>query len=399
MAEIKFIKTKLNQAMNKPARLLMVSTVSSTLKVFLKPFAVYFRKLGWQVDGMANPDKYGGIPDGFDHYFEICWSRNPLNRNNYLKAAKRVKQVVKDGNYDFVHVHTPVAAFITRFALRSLRKAGKPKIIYTAHGFHFHENGSILNNILYRNLEKLAGKWTDYLVVINDEDEKAALHHRIVPPDRVRHIPGIGVDTKFFNPDQVNSNDLASIHKEFGLNSTDQLLLMIAEFNRSKGHQDAIRALAKLNRPDIHLVLAGDGSRIHEMEKLAARLSVKRQVHFAGFRNDTRTLIRASTATLLPSEREGLPMVVMESLSMGVPVIGSNIRGTRELLEDGSGILCKTGDIEKLAAAMQWIVNHPEERREMGILGRKKIRMYDVENIIKLHENMYAEVLSSKRNL
>ena len=66
-----------------------------------------------------------------------------------------------------VHVHTPVASFVTRYALR---KEKKLKIIYTCHGFHFYKGGSILNWMLFYPIEYLAARWTDKLITINSED-------------------------------------------------------------------------------------------------------------------------------------------------------------------------------------------------------------------------------------
>ena len=110
-------------------KVLFVTTVSGTLRAFLLPFAEHFRSQGWVVDGMAQ-----GITDcsicrnSFDRVWEVNWSRNPLEFNNFIETPKRVKEVVLEEQYDIVHVHTPVAAFITRLALRKAEKNGRPKL-------------------------------------------------------------------------------------------------------------------------------------------------------------------------------------------------------------------------------------------------------------------------------
>ncbi|HET98486.1 MAG TPA: glycosyltransferase family 1 protein, partial [Desulfurivibrio alkaliphilus] len=148
------------------ARLLQVGTVAITLRTFLLPIADHFTKKGWRVDALAHGAASVPRPPCFAECWEIGWSRNPWSVGSLWRAMARVREVVDRGDYDIVHVHTPVAAFITRLALARWRRAGRPQVIYTAHGFHFHRGGRPWKNVLFRGLEKLAGRWTDYLVVI-----------------------------------------------------------------------------------------------------------------------------------------------------------------------------------------------------------------------------------------
>lgn len=326
-------------------RLLMVTTIPNTLRAFLLPFARHFRSLGWRVDAMARGvSTFQECLDAFDHVWDVEWSRNPLDPWNVAKAPNTIRNVVKREGYDLVHVHTPVAAFVTRYALRGLRNSGKPVVIYTAHGFHFYEGGPPVRNAAFLSLEKLAGRWMDYLVVINRDDESAAKRYALAPPGKVCYMPGIGVDTDCYS--HVSENDIRRVYQELGLTAEHQLFLMVAEFNPRKRHRDVLEALAKLNRGSVHLALAGKGRLFEEMKQLTKKLGIGSQVHFLGYRRDIPVLIRASLATILPSEREGLPRSVMESLCLGVPVIGSRIRGTRELLDGGSGILVDVGDVD-----------------------------------------------------
>ena len=76
---------------------------------------------------------------------------------------KTIKELQQKNKYDVIHVHTPIAAFITRFALRGTNV----KIIYTAHGFHFFEGSPKINWIIYYYMEKIASKWTDIIITLN----------------------------------------------------------------------------------------------------------------------------------------------------------------------------------------------------------------------------------------
>lgn len=378
-------------------KLLHITTIEGTLRAFLLPFASHFRSKGWQVDGMAQ--RISKVPESvqaFDKVWEIEWSRNPLDPSNFIAAPKVIKEAMEREEYDIVHVHTPVAAFVSRATLNKFRKQGKCKVIYTAHGFHFHPGGSKLKNAIYLNLEKLGGHWTDYLVTINREDEAAAKKHHLLPSDRIRYMPGIGVDLDYYNPDCVSELAVAQVRQELGLTKETPLFLTVAELIPRKRHRDVIQAFAALARPEVHLALAGPAKAdiLEEMQQLASDLGVKNQVHFLGMRKDIPALMKAAIATILVSSQEGLARCVLESLSMAVPTIGTKIRGIQELVEDECGLLVELGDIPGITQAMAWVLEHPQEVQNMGKNGRLKMQKYQINHIVKLHEDLYAEALS-----
>lgn len=374
-------------------RLLMVSTIAPTLRAFLLPIARHVRAQGWRADGMAQGiSACPECTEAFDRTWEVDWSRNPLAPQNFLQTPRTIRNLVEREGYDLVHVHTPVGAFVTRYALR---KRAVPQVLYTAHGFHFYQGGHPLKNAMFLALEKMAGRWTDYLVVINREDERAAQRHRIVPADKVRYMPGIGVDTSIYRPEAVSPAQVQQVRQELGLEPEDKLLLMVAEFIPRKRHSDVLHAFARVASPSAHLAFAGGGPLVDRMKALAQQLNVADRVHFLGFRTDVPVLIRASMATVLCSEQEGLPRSVMESLSLQVPVIGTDIRGTRDLLQEGGGLLVRLGDADALAQAIAWMIGHEQEAQEMGRRGREYMAGYDVQRIIALHQALYDEALAA----
>ena len=254
-----------------------------------------------------------------------------------------------------------------------------------------------LRNFLFRKLEQRAGRWTDFLVVINREDEQAALRYGIVPPERLRYMPGIGVDTRHYSAQAVSKADLARVRQELGLAATDRLILMVAELIPRKRPADALYTFAQLQRPEAHLAFAGPGPLRDELKQLAIRLGIAQRVHFLGYRKDVPVLIQSSVATLLCSEQEGLPRSVMESMCQGVPVIGSRIRGMTDLLENGRGQLVPVGDVRGFADAIAWILDRPSAAEQIGQRGREAMANYDLSNIIRLHETLYNEALGNER--
>jgi glycosyltransferase involved in cell wall biosynthesis len=243
------------------------------------------------------------------------------------------------------------------------------------------------------------------LVVVNGEDQEAAKRYNIVPADRIQYMPGQGVDTSSYRPEAVSPAQVQRVRAEMGLGSEDYLLLIVAEFIARKRHEDALRAFARLDRLDVHLALAGDGPLTDSMKALALELGIAERVHFLGYRTDVPVLLRASLALVLPSEQEGLPQCVGEALSLERPVIGSDIRGTRDLVQGGPsgpefepdrcGLLFRLGDVEDLARAMAWILDHPHEARSMGQRGRRRMVDYDIGRILSLYDSLYEKALKA----
>ncbi len=373
-------------------RLLMVTTIPDTLKAFLLPFARHFRAQGWRVDAMAcgisnSPE----CLETFDHVWDVEWSRNPLDPRNLLVAPSIIQEVVQQAEYNIVHVHTPVAAFVCRYALSNFKYQQRPTIIYTAHGFHFHSGGQPLKNSVFIALEKLAGRWTDYLVVMNREDEQAARRLRLVLPERIRYMPGIGVNLQYYSSDASSNNEVERVRQQLDIAPDISLFVSVAEFIKRKRPQDILKAFACVNHPKAHLAFAGDGPLMEQMQHLASQLGIQHKVSFLGFRKDIPTLMRASVATILASEQEGLPRCVMESMCLGIPVIGTKIRGTQDLLSQDCGLLVKVGDIQELTGAIAWIINHPLEARILGERGKQRMAAYDVRHVIELHQKLYTE--------
>ena len=191
-------------------RILLAATVPGHFRHFHLPWVKRLRELGCVVHGAA--DRITEMPEcvaAFNEVHDVPFSRNPRDLRAVSAAGHTIAALMDQIQFDLVHVHTPVAAFITRKYAHPFRRRGA-KTVYTAHGFHFHDNGSPLTNFIFQTLEKRAGKWTDYLVVINHDDEAAARDLKIVPPEGVFYMPGVGIDLN-------NSRQRAFLPPPFGV--------------------------------------------------------------------------------------------------------------------------------------------------------------------------------------
>ena len=377
--------------------LLIVATVAGTIRHFLLPYAEHFRASGWRVEAAANGAGSDAVlRDAFDAVHELPLSRSVRDVASLVRSEQALADLLAAGR-DIVHVHTPIAAFLTRYAVRRLPARQRPAVAYTAHGFHFHEAGGRATNAAFLTAERVAGRWTDRLVVINDEDEAAARRHKIVPRRHLVRMPGIGIDTAVYAPDAVPPERVADVRGRLQIASDVPLFAVVAELNRRKRQQDAIAALAAMRHPNACLILLGDGPERAALEATAARLGLVDRVHFLGYQQDVRAIVSAADAVVLPSGREGLARSVMEALSLEVPVLASTARGNRELVGTDSGVVFATGDIAALAEAMDWIVDRPEEARAMGRRGRQRmVQRYDLGVLVRMHEDLYRGMLAER---
>jgi glycosyltransferase involved in cell wall biosynthesis len=377
--------------------LLYVATISHTIGRFLLPYAAHFRSLGWRVAAAANGASADpALRDAFDAVYEIPFSRSLLDVGALVRGERAVAKVAS--GYDIIHVHTPIASFVTRFAASRVAWPERPAVAYTAHGFHFHRGGRVATNALFRTAERLGGRWTDRLVVINEEDLLAARRHRIVGPGRLVRMPGIGIDTRRFSRSSLGAGEEARVRRDFGIGAEAPLFVVAAEYNRNKRVGDVISALAMMRHREAELLLIGGGPGQASLVALTEREGVRDRTRIEGFVDDLRPVVAAATALVLPSKREGLARSIMEALSLEVPVITSTARGNAELVGVDSGLIVGTGDVAGFAAAMDWMIDHPRERLAMGVRGRARmVEGYDLEIVIRRHEEMYRQMLAERR--
>jgi glycosyltransferase involved in cell wall biosynthesis len=374
-------------------RLLVVSTVAETLEGFFLPHADHFRSRGWIVDAAAhgaasNP----GCLRAYDRAFDVPWSRDPRDVLRQLRGTVGIRRVLRAGSFVIVHVHTPVASLLTRLAVATLGRRIRPKVVYTAHGFHFHAQGSVAGNFLYRALERLAGIWTDRLVVTNEEDRRTARSRSIARPGSMRFIPGVGVDLDVYRPTE-DTGLRARVRDQLGIPPDAPVLLVVAELNREKRHRDVISALALMDHRTAHLVLAGAGPLEADLRLLGRQLSLTQRMHLLGYRADVPSLMNAADVLVLPSSREGLSRSVIEAQAVGLPVLGADVRGIRDLLDQDRGVLYPVGDVDQLAGALDRLIRDPDQARRRAASARAAIGRYELGTIIRAHEELYEDLL------
>lgn len=375
--------------------MLVVTTVAGTMG-FLLPYLRHFGSQGWRVDGCARGlREYEPARGLFEHAYELPLTRSIRDLRAIGAGARELDTVLRRG-YDIVHVHTPIAGFLVRLLVRRMPAETRPKVVYTAHGFHFHEGGHPVTNFAFLTAERVAGRWTDRLVVINEEDAEAALRHHIVPRSRLCHMAGIGVDTAWYSSAALPPGATDEAKRRIGLDPAQEYFITVGELSKRKRPDDVVRALGRMRDRSKALVLLGDGGRRAAVERAATEAGVADRVVLPGQVPDIRPLVAGALALIQASSREGLPRSMMEALSLGVPLVATDARGHDELVGSDRGLLVQVGAIDEMALAMDRIAAEPETRARMGESGRSEmIRRYEARLLIAEHERMYSELLAA----
>lgn len=305
----------------------------------------------------------------------IPFSRAPLSPDN-LSAYRRLKKLLAKNRYDIVHTHTPNASALVRLACRKPRREGT-KVLYTAHGFHFYNGAPLKNWLVYYPIERFLSRWTDGILTMNREDYAQAKQFHV---GRAFYVHGVGIESDRFSDFSPEARQ--ALRRELDVGPNDLLLIAVGELIPRKNHRLLIRALARLHDPQIKLVIVGSGAK-DRLEDLAQSLGVSRSIRFLGYRTDIPALLQAADLFVFPSFQEGLPVSLMEAMAAGLPAVCSDIRGNRDLIEDGKGgLLRDPKDPDAFAAAIEKMLVHPGMRRGMGHYNRTAVQSFRTQRVL-----------------
>jgi glycosyltransferase involved in cell wall biosynthesis len=152
------------------------------------------------------------------------------------------------------------------------------------------------------------------------------------------------------------------LRKQLGLPADDFLFITVARFDFQKGYDILINALSiikdTLKNTNCCFIFVGDGTEFEAMKQLSERLSVSQYIRFLGARSDVYDILRAGDVFLLPSRWEGLPIVLLETGLLKLPVIASDTYGNREILKQTNGILFKNRAPRELAGVIMDVLEN-----------------------------------------
>lgn len=370
-------------------RVLLTATVQSHICQFHRPLVDMLHMHGCEVDVAAKnnlAEKNGLSLDFVDRVFDVPFSRSPLNAAN-IEAYKQLKKIINDGNYDIVHCNTPVGGILTRKAAVGKRKCGT-KVFYTAHGFHFYKGAPLKNWLLFYPIEKIFSYKTDKLITIVEEDYAFAQKHFKCSSS---HIHGVGVDDKRFFP----VNDLEKHEKRIKMGYADDcnLILCVGELLPNKNQKMAIMAMPSVlnSYPNTKLLIAGNGPEKDNLETLIRALNLQGHVELLGYKANIQDYHQISDLLVACSIREGLGLNVVEAMMCGKPVVLTNNRGHRELIDQGrNGFLIQINESKEMADRICKIFDNADEYLDFSNNALRFSKRYSKDRVKEELQSIYG---------
>ncbi len=332
---------------NKPKKVLFTATVVKThINVFHLPYLKWFKEQGYEVHVAAKNDFINEpcIIPNCDKYYDIKFARFPFSKVN-INAYKELKKLIQENNYDIIHCHTPVAGVLTRLAAKNSKNT---TVIYTAHGFHFFKGAPLVNWLIYYPVERFCARYTDKLITINKEDYKRAKRFKLHKNGKVYYVPGVGINLEKIQNLKV---DIKQKKTEIGILEDIPVLLSVGELIKRKNHETVLKALSQIKDKNFVYLICGRGVLMEHLQNLTKQLGLESEVKFLGFRKDIAEICKTADLFIFPSYQEGLPVALMQAMAAGLPVIASNVRGNRDLIEKEN--LFEPNDVKTLTSLIE----------------------------------------------
>ncbi len=380
-------------------KVLHVCAVAFGLETLLLPQIDFLRGRGLTVEAACSPDpRVEKLRARGYTIHEIQIDRRIAAVPN-SKSVLELGKLMRTERYDLVHTHAPVASVLGRVAAKL---AGVERIVYTAHGFYFHDDMPRQKYALYHGVEKSVAQITDRILVQSQEDFDTAVNTGLGSAKKIRYL-GNGVDLGRFDRTALSEERRRNLRRDLRIpEGHGPLLGITGRITAEKGFGELIEAMSFLREdfPGAHLIVIG-GQLSTERDAFQDRLvdfigeqGLDSHVTFAGFRDDVQDLLGLLDVFVLPSYREGLPRSVLEAMAMELPVVATRVRGCREAVVDRvTGLLVPARDSSALKKAIAQILSSHELAQRLGKAGRERVvTTFDEQFVFARLENYYREL-------
>ncbi len=380
-------------------KVLHLTTTAISLDWLLAPQLQAFMNSGFEVLTASAPGPHVEAVQarGIAHVSVPSLSRN-MDLRSDAAAWGELRELFNEHRPDIVHTHNPKPGVLGRLAARL---AGVPIVVNTVHGLYAQPTDQLRRRLPVFGLERAAAMFSDAELVQNPEDVRL-LRTLGVPTERV-HLLGNGIDLDRFAPSAGRSRAARALRRKLGIAPSTPVVGMVGRLVWEKGYCelfDAVRSLRSSRGDDFAVVVVGpeevgksgavDQHTIDEMSALGVR--------FLGTRTDVDVVLSLFDLFVLPSYREGFPRAAMEASAMGLPVIASDIRGCRQVVDQGvSGLLVPPRDSPALAEAISQLLNNRSQRLAFGAAAQARARAeFDQERVIARTLAVYRSQLAQR---
>ncbi len=376
------------------ARLVHVTTTDMSLVLLLGPQLRAFKAAGYDVVTCSASGPYVRELESWGiKHVALRHATRASDPVADLLTLRELTGVFRELRPDIVHTHNPKPGVLGRVAARICRV---PVIVNTVHGLYAQESDPLLRRLVVYGAERVASICSSAELVQNPED-LATLSRLGVPRGKLTLL-GNGVDLNRFSTDNVTSAR-AEVRHEFGAASSDVVVGVVGRLVWEKGYREVFAAAERWARASsaMKVVVVGppDVGKADAIDEISIEQAKARGVCFLGERADMERLYAGFDIYVLASYREGFPRSAMEAAAMGLPVVATNIRGCREVVDHGvTGLLVRPGDSVALADAVLRLAASPSERAAMGQEGRDKARReFDQQQVMDTTMRVYERLL------
>ena len=342
---------------------------------------------------------------------EAAWPEDlPLTRIEALtpvlgagnrRALAEISALLGEVRPAILHTHTAKAGTLGRLAamLRLKRIGGRRlRLVHTFHGHVFSGYFSRMASRLVVAVERRLAALTDRVVVLSPEQAHDLCQvFGVCRPEKIVVLPN-GLDTAPFAQARPGL-----LRRELGLEAETPLVGFVGRLTAIKDPATILRAIAHIY--SAHLALAGDGELRQDLQDLAAELGLAGRIHFLGWRSDMASFYADLDLLVLASRNEGLPLVVLEALAAGRPVVSSLVGAVPSLLGAGEtpdpgrfalaqrGLVCRPEDPTGLAAAMEWAIAHKDAALDLARAGQAHVASHHSrEAFVAAHAALYRQL-------
>jgi glycosyltransferase involved in cell wall biosynthesis len=381
-------------------RVVHVTTADMSLVLLLGPQLRAFAAAGMDVVGVSAPgpwvdrlaDDWGVRHESLHHATRSASpGQDALAFGELVRILRRLRP-------DIVHTHNPKPGLYGRVAARL---AGVPVVVNTVHGLYATPEDPWARRAVVYGLERFASMFSQSELVQNVED--LAVLRRLGVAGEKLVLLGNGVDLERFRPAR-DEREAARARAALGIGPDKVVAGTVGRLVWGKGFRELFAAAEALRTrlPELVFCVVGPEDPDKGDAMVPADLDAARRlgnVVFAGHRDDVEQLYRGLDLYVLPSHREGFPRSAMEAAASGLAVVATDIRGCRQVVDEGvTGLLAPLRDVGALAAAIRALVEDEPRRTAMGRAARKKAEAeFDDRDVVQRTLATYRRLLHGAR--
>lgn len=374
--------------------LMHLTTADISLELLIGPQLSAFSAAGYEVVGVSAPGPFVEKvrARGIEHV-ALGNATRSMNLGADLAALGELVRLFRERRPDIVHTHNPKTGVYGRIAARI---ADVPVVLNTVHGLYATPGDPLLRRAAVYTAERLASTCSHLELVQNPEDIDTLRMLR-VPAGKLRLL-GNGVDLGRFRPDPTVRSE---VRADLGLADDDVVIGAVGRLVQEKGYRELFEAWKRISidAPKARLLVVGPSEPDKADGISAADITAAEAdgIRFLGMRNDVDRLYQAFDVYVLLSYREGYPRSAMEAAACGLPVVATDIRGCRQVVDHGvTGLLIPSHDPDAAAAATLSLALDPLRRTTLaaGALQRARL-LFDQERVIDISLRAYDDLLAS----